>query len=94
MPLQCGEFDPVPANAEAAGAGLVRVRELTVVAAVTATRTAGAGLQLRVPVVGAKLGAKYQHKRSDTQRVEIVLAPPPEHPITGVPREVQWGPSG
>lgn len=66
------------ANTNATFDRLLRVTELTVVAAITARRSGGAGLQLRVPVVGAKLGGKYTHTRSDSQRVEIVLAPPPD----------------
>ncbi|MEU4159227.1 trypco2 family protein [Actinoplanes sp. NPDC026670] len=66
------------ANTDSTFSRTMRVSQLTVIAAVAAKRTAGAGLQLRVPVVGTKLGTKIQHGRTDTQRIEIVLVPPPD----------------
>ncbi|GAA4976102.1 trypco2 family protein [Actinoplanes utahensis] len=66
------------ANTHATFDRLLRVSELTLIVAITTKRSGGAGLQLRVPVVGTKLGGKYTHSRSDSQRVEIVLVPPPD----------------
>lgn len=52
------------------------VTELTVTAVVAAAQTAGAGIELRVPVVGMKLGAKATRSNRRTQTVEITLVPP------------------
>ena len=61
--------------ANRAGLGLI-VTEVTVTAMVAAAETAGAGIELRVPVVGAKLGARATRSRRRTQTVEITLVPP------------------
>ncbi|AEV84129.1 hypothetical protein ACWT_3106 [Actinoplanes sp. SE50] len=55
----------------------LRVSKVDLTLSVVASRHGGAGLELKVPVIGTKLGARYQHGTSGTQTVQVTLIPPP-----------------
>jgi hypothetical protein len=66
------------ADISAARAGRdLRVSKVDLTLSVIASRDGGAGIELKVPVLGMKLGGRYRHGSSSAQTVQVTLVPPP-----------------
>ncbi|MBM2619478.1 hypothetical protein JIG36_28385 [Actinoplanes sp. LDG1-06] len=55
----------------------LRVSKVDLTLSVVANYGRGAGIELKVPVIGSKLGGKYRRGSSSTQTVQVTLVPPP-----------------
>ncbi|GAA0579057.1 DUF134 domain-containing protein [Paractinoplanes ferrugineus] len=54
----------------------IRVSRIDLTLSVVASHGGGAGLEMKVPVIGLKLGGRYRHGTSSTQTVQVTLVPP------------------
>jgi hypothetical protein len=55
----------------------LRVSKVDLTLSVVASRDGGAGIELKVPVIGMKIGGKYRHGSSSTQTVQVTFVPLP-----------------
>ncbi|MCY1143559.1 hypothetical protein OWR29_36635 [Actinoplanes sp. Pm04-4] len=64
------------ANLSATDAGRdLRVSKVELTLSIVASRDGGAGIELKVPVIGMKLGGRYRHGSSSSQTLQVTLVP-------------------